>query len=285
MLYSRKGLGAPQVVLTQHDFTTMSKETIAISFDGAIATVWLNRPDIRNALNETVIRELKETFEHLGMDPEVRAVVLAGKGIAFCAGADLTWMKRMANYTSEENYSDAMHLASMLETIYSCPKPTIARVHGHAFAGGMGLAAACDIVVAAVGAEFCLSEVRLGLTPATISPYVVRALGWQACRRYMLTAERLTAVDAHRIGFVQQVCELDRIDATVAEITTHLKAAGPVALSTTKRLIRHIAGRPVETTLIAETAALIAQVRASAEGREGVDAFLAKRVPTWALDQ
>lgn len=260
----------------------MSYRTIEVVTSGRVATVWLNRPEVRNALNETVIAELDESLTALGANSDIRVVVLAGRGKAFCAGADLQWMQRMATYGKRENETDAMRLATMLRTLYQCPKPTIARVHGPAYAGGMGLAAACDMVVAAKRAEFCLSEVRLGLVPATISPYVVQALGAQAARRYMLTAERLSAAEAHRIGFVHEVRELDEIDSAVDEFASSLCMAGPAALAQSKELIDQVSNRPIETGLIADTAALIARVRASAEGREGVDAFLQKRRAEWA---
>jgi methylglutaconyl-CoA hydratase len=260
----------------------MTYRTIEVAVRDRVATVWLNRPEVRNALNEIVIGELDEALTALGANGDIRVVVLAGRGKAFCAGADLEWMQRMAAYSARKNEADAMRLATMLETLHRSPKPTIARVHGPAYAGGMGLAAACDIVVAAKSAEFCLSEVKIGLVPATISPYVVQALGVQAARRYMLTAERISAIDAHRMGFVHELCEVEDIDSTVAELESSLRLAGPAALTQSKRLIRDVANQPIEANLIADTAALIARVRASAEGREGVEAFLQKRRPVWA---
>lgn len=259
----------------------MSYRTIEVVTRDRVATVWLNRPEVRNALNEVAIAELDEVLNVLGANDDTRVVVLAGRGKAFCAGADLQWMQRMATYDTSENEADAMRLAAMLRTLHQCPKPTIARVHGPAYAGGMGLASACDIVVAAKHAEFCLSEVRIGLVPAMISPYVVQALGVQTARRYMLTAERLSAVDAHRLGFVQEVCEVEGIDSTVEQLVSSLCVAGPAALAQTKSLIREVANRPIGVELVADTARIIAQVRASNEGREGVNAFLEKRRPTW----
>jgi methylglutaconyl-CoA hydratase len=260
----------------------MSYRTIEVQTRDRVATVWLNRPEVRNALNETVIAELDESLTALGANSDIRVVVLAGRGKAFCAGADLQWMRRTATYGKSENEADAMRLATMLRTLYQCPKPTIARVHGPAYAGGMGLAAACDMVIAAKGAEFCLSEVRIGLVPATISPYVVQALGVRAARRYMLTAERLSAVEAHRIGFVHELREPDELDSAVDVFASSLCMAGPAALAQSKALIDQVSKRPVEIGLITDTAALIAYVRASAEGREGVDAFLQKRKAEWA---
>jgi methylglutaconyl-CoA hydratase len=259
----------------------MSHQTIEVARQEGIATVWLNRPQARNALDETMIAEITEVFATLGASGEVRAVVLAGRGKAFCAGGDLGWMRRTADYGVAENEADAMRLAVMLHTIHQCPKPTIARVHGAAYGGGVGLAAACDIVVAASGAEFCFSEVKVGLAPATIAPYAMRALGAQAARRYMLTAERFSAAEAHRLGFVHELREADGIDAAIDAIAASLRLAGPAALAQTKTLIDRVANRPVETGLIAETATLIARIRASAEGREGAEAFLQKRPAAW----
>lgn len=249
--------------------------------DDGLATLWLARPERRNAMDDTVIAELHQAIDEMGADPRVRVLVLAGRGTAFCAGGDLNWMLQMAEYDDARNVADAERLAAMLHALYTCPKPTIARVHGAAFAGGMGLAAACDIVVAASEAEFCLSEVRIGLVPATISPYVVRALGAHQARRYMLTAERLAAPQAHRLGFVHELCQIDEIDTTVERLARHLSAAGPQALAITKQLLDEVAGRAIDATLMMHTATLIAQVRASAEGREGVGAFLGKRAPAW----
>jgi methylglutaconyl-CoA hydratase len=260
----------------------MTYRTIELDVKDYVATIWLNRPDVRNALNETVIAELDEVLNTLGARDDIRVVVLAGRGKAFCAGADLQWMQRMAAYSTSENEADAMRLAAMLRTLYQCPKPTIARVHGPAYAGGMGLAAACDLVVASTNAEFCLSEVRIGLVPATISPYVVQALGVRAASRYMLTAERISATEAHRIGFVHEVREPDEIDPVIDALALSLRMAGPAALAQTAELIHQVANRPIEDDLIADTARLIARVRASVEGREGVDAFLQKRKAAWA---
>ena len=220
-------------------------------------------------------------LKRLEQDDAVRVLVLGGRGKVFCAGADLNWMKRMAGYSDEQNQADAMGLATMLKTLHRVSKPTIARVHGAAFAGGMGLAAACDVVVAEPTAEFCLSEVRIGLIPSTISPYVIEALGVQASKRYMLTAERISAQEAHRLGFVQALCEEGSIDDAVAQISQALVAGGPRALDQTKALINTVANRSLNDELIKETAGLIAKVRASSEGREGVSSFLEKRKPAW----
>ena len=200
----------------------MTYETLTVDIIDKIATVTLNRPDVRNAFNEHSINDLTRAFSDLGRNENVRAIVLAGNGPAFCAGGDLNWMKKMAHYTHEENEADAMQLAQMLRTIYLCPKPTIARVHGDCYAGGMGLVSACDIIVAVPEANFCLSEVKLGLIPATISPYVIKAMGENAARRYFLTAERFSAQEALRIGFAHEVTIAEALDAKVAEIVKAL---------------------------------------------------------------
>jgi len=249
-----------------------------------VAVVRLAREKVRNAFNETLIAELAAAFTQLGADAGVRAIVLAARGPAFCAGADLDWMRRMAGYSHDENRADARALADMLRTIYECPKPTIARVHGDAYAGGMGLVAACDIAVAASTAHFCLSETRLGLIPATISPYVIRAMGEQAARRYALTAERFDAAEALRIGFVHAVVAAEDLDARIVEIVAALMQTSASAVAEAKRLVREVAGRPVDGQLAADTAERIAAIRASDDGREGVRAFLDKRKPRWVTD-
>jgi methylglutaconyl-CoA hydratase len=249
-----------------------------------VAVVWLAREKLRNAFNETLIAELASAFIRLGADDGVRAVVLAARGPAFCAGADLDWMRRMAGYSFDENRADARALADMLRTIHECPKPTIARVHGDAYAGGMGLVAACDIAVAASTANFCLSETRLGLIPATISPYVIRAMGEQAARRYALTAERFDAAEALRLGFVHALAPADGLDARIGEILAALMQTSGAAVSAAKRLVREVAGRPVDDALAADTAERIAAIRASEDGREGVRAFLDKRKPRWVTE-
>ncbi len=256
---------------------------LQIEVAGAVATVTLNRPDVRNAFNDEVIAELTAAFRDLGARDDVRCIVLAAKGSAYCAGADLNWMKRMADYTREENVADAAQLGEMLRTIYSCPKPTIARVQGDVYAGGTGLVAACDIAVAVDTANFCLSETRLGLIPATISPYVIRAMGARAAHRWFLTAERFGAAEAHRIGFVHEVVAADELDAKVAEIAQALVNAGPAAVKATKQLVQDVAGKDITPDLIAMTVRGIADIRVSPEGREGLQSFLQKRKPGWLL--
>ena len=213
----------------------------------------------------------------------MRAIVLSGNGPAFCAGADLNWMKKMAGYSDDENRADALRLAEMLRAIYTCPKPVIARVQGDTYAGGVGLVAACDIVVAVDTANFCLSEAKLGLIPATISPYVIRALGEQASRRYFITAERFSAAEAHRLGLVHELVSADTLDTKVNDITAALVANSPNAVRESKRLVREVSGAAVNDALLADTAERIAAIRASEEGREGVQSFLGKRKPNWLL--
>ncbi len=259
----------------------MSYTTLTCERDGGTAVIHLNRPDVRNAFNETTIAELTAVFSALGAEPDLRAIVLGARGPAFCAGADLNWMKKMAGYTREENRADAAQLAEMLRTIYTCPKPVVAKIQGDCYAGAMGLAAVCDIAVAVEEANFCLSEVKLGLIPATISPYVIKAMGENAARRYFLTAERFTAQEALRIGFVHKVVKSAELDGAVADLIRHLTSASPNAVREAKKLVRDIAGAPLNAELIADTAERIAAIRASDEGREGVRSFLEKRKPNW----
>jgi len=255
--------------------------TLDVTRQGPVARVYLNRPDVRNAFNDAVIAELTVAFRDLGADPALRAIVLGGHGKAFCAGADLNWMRTMAGYSWEQNRADAQALADMLWAVYSCPLPVVGRVHGDCYAGGLGLAAACDVLVAVDGIQFCLSEARLGLLPATIGPYVVRALGAQASRRYFTTAERFASAEAHRLGFVHELCSADELDDKVNAIVQTLLANGPAAVKACKRLVQDVAGQPLTAELREDTARRIADIRASAEGREGVQAFLQKRSPSW----
>jgi methylglutaconyl-CoA hydratase len=261
----------------------MDYQTLTITVIDMVATITLNRPELRNAFNETSISELALAFDELGQNELVRAIVLAANGPAFCAGADLNWMKKMAGYSQEENEADAMRLADMLRTIYYSPKPVVAKVQGDCYAGGMGLVAACDIVVASEAANFCLTEVKLGLIPATISPYVVMAIGEQASRRYFLTAERFSALEAKRLGLVHELVVPEQLDTAVNGIVTALLANSPNAVREAKKLVRDIAGMPIDDPLLADTAGRIAAIRASDEGREGVASFLEKRKPKWLL--
>ncbi|MCC6070414.1 enoyl-CoA hydratase/isomerase family protein [Massilia sp. MAHUQ-52] len=261
--------------------TLNTHQTLDVTVENRVATVTLNRPDVRNAFNETTITELALAFDELGRREDVRAIVLAANGVAFCAGADLNWMKKMAAYSDAENLDDATRLADMLRTIYLCPKPVVAKVQGDCYAGGMGLVAACDIVVAVEEANFCLSEVKLGLIPATISPYVIKAMGENAARRYFVTAERFSANEAHRIGFAHEVVAADKLDEQVAAIVKSLVTNSPNAVAEAKVLVRDIAGKDVTDALLLDTAQRIAKIRSSLEGREGVASFLEKRKPSW----
>lgn len=256
-------------------------QALRISTANHVATVVLSRPDVRNAFNDEVIAELTDVFARLGDDPQVRAIVLMAEGPAFCAGADLNWMRRMADYSREENEQDAEKLAFMLRTIYECPKPTIARVQGDVYAGGMGLVACCDLAVSVDTANYCLSEVKLGLIPATIGPYVIRAMGPRASHRYFLTAERFSAAEALRIGFVHEVVGADQLDATVSTWVQALLAASPNAVKECKKLVQYVADRDITRLLIDHTVKAIADIRASDEGKEGVQSFLNKRKPAW----
>ena len=246
------------------------------------AEVWLNRPEVRNAFNDGVIAELTAAFRELGQDKALRCIVLGGRGKAFCAGADLNWMKAMAGYDWEGNRADAQALAEMLHTLYSCPVPLVGRIQGDCYAGGVGLAAVCDVLVAAQGVQFCLSEARLGLMPATIGPYVVKALGEQASRRYFITAERFSAEQAHRLGFVHECAAADQLDDTLQSIVQTLVNNGPAAVKACKRLVQDIAGQPITEALRADTARRIADIRVSDEGKAGIRSFLEKKPAPWS---
>jgi methylglutaconyl-CoA hydratase len=259
--------------------------SLDIQRSGPVVRVFLNRPDVRNAFNDEVITELTQAFTTLAADASLRAIVLGGHGKAFCAGADLSWMRAMADYSWEQNRADAQALADMLWAVYSCPVPVVGRVQGDCYAGGVGLAAVCDVLVAADVAAFCLSEAKLGLLPGTISPYVIRALGEQASRRYFVTAERFSAARAQALGFVHEVCALDVLDARVDEIVASLVDNGPMATRLCKQLVKDVGGAPITAELREDTARRIADIRASDEGREGVQAFLNKRNPAWLVDK
>ncbi len=258
-------------------------DALLIGIDSrGVATVTLNRPALHNAFDDRLIADLTTTLRALEADPAVRAVVLAGAGRSFSAGADLNWMKRMALYSPAENRRDAEALALLMRTLDELAKPTIAAVHGAAVAGGCGLVACCDIALAAERASFAISEVRLGLIPAVISPYVVTAIGVRNARRYLLTAESFDAREAERIGLVHGVVASDQLRPAVDRLCDLLVANGPQALAAAKRMIRRVAHAPVDDALAAETAACIAEIRAGAEGREGIASFLEKRKPGWA---
>lgn len=256
-------------------------QTLELTRKDTVATVTLNRPEVRNAFNETMIAEITQAFVELSSDTTIRAIVLAANGPAFCAGADLNWMKKMADYTQVENLADAGQLAAMLSAIYTCPQPVVAQVQGDCYAGGMGLVAACDVIVSVDTAQFCLSEVRLGLIPATISPYVIKAMGENAARRYFLTAERFDAAQALRIGYVHEAVIADQLSNKVAEITKTLVSNSPHAVIQAKQLVREVGGREISAELITSTIQSIANIRASEQGKEGVRSFLEKRKPNW----
>lgn len=255
--------------------------SIEVDVRAAVAVVTLNRPDLHNAFDEILIAELTAALKRLDRDPTVRAVVLTGAGKSFCAGADLNWMKRTASSSRAQNLADAKALANMLLTLNRLTKPTIARAHGAVFGGGVGLVACCDIAVGESSAIFALSEARLGLIPATIAPYVVDAIGARAARRYFLSGERFAAPEAFRLGLLHDLAPLPELDARINEILGALVTAGPAAQAECKALIRAVARRPADAAMIADTARRIARVRASAEGKEGVAAFLAKRKASW----
>jgi methylglutaconyl-CoA hydratase len=263
----------------------MSDKTVLAAVDErGIATVTLNRPDVRNAFDDAAIAELTALFGRLGADPTVRIIVLTGAGSAFSAGGDLNWMRRMAGYSEAENLADAAAMAEMLRTINETPKPVVARVNGVAFAGGVGLICCCDIAIAAEDALFAVSEVRLGLVPATIAPYLVAAIGPRAARRYNLTGESFSAAEALRIGLVHQVVAKEKLDETVAAIIAVLLLGAPGAQALGKAMIAQVAGEKVTPSLMAQTARVIAGARTLPEGREGLAAFLEKRKPGFRRD-
>ncbi|KAA1188814.1 enoyl-CoA hydratase/isomerase family protein [Pseudohalioglobus sediminis] len=246
-----------------------------------VATVTLDRAEKHNAFDDAMIAELREVFDSLAQQDEVRVVVLASAGKSFSAGADLAWMKRMAEYDHSHNLADARLLAGMLKSLFELPQPTVARVQGAAFGGAVGLVSCCDMAVASERASFSLSEVKIGLIPATISPFVVRAMGERACRRYFTTGERFGAVRARELGLVSEVVDGEALDATVDQIVTSLLGNGPLAVRQAKQLVSDIAGREISDTLVEDTCERIAQIRVSPEGQEGLAAFLNKRPPAW----
>src|SRR5687767_15719394 len=254
---------------------------LEVTKHGGVARVTLDRPELRNAFDDALISSLTRTLVEIEKDPSVRVMILAGNGPAFCAGADLNWMKRMAGYGYGENLADARALAEMLATLDRLPKPTIARVHGPVFAGGTGLVAACDMAVGTPEAKFCLSEAKLGLSPATISPYVMRAMGEREARRYFLTAEVFDAAEALRIGMLSLLVPVQELDANIDSLVKHLLAGGPEAHAKIKALIRAVAGRKPDDALVEETAKHIAEIRGSPEGKEGIASFLEKRKAAW----
>jgi len=251
-----------------------------IGADG-VATITFNRPELHNAIDESVIAQCKAGLRQVAGDTSVRAVVIAGNGKSFCAGADLNWMKRTAGYSEEENYRDALEFTELLSILNEMPKPTIARVHGPAYGGGVGIVVACDIAIGTPEALFSFTEIRLGLIPAMISPYAVAAIGERHARRYMLTAERIDAAEALRIGLLHEVCETAKLDEQVGKLVGHILRGGPASIAASKRLVAAVAHGPIDASKRDYTARAIASIRASAEGKEGIGAFLEKRTPAW----
>ncbi len=249
--------------------------------DQGTATFTLNRPEVHNALNGELIDELTAALTKLSDENDVRVMVLAANGNSFSAGADLAWMRKMADASEQENYKDAMHLAELLQVIDGLPKPTIARIHGAVYGGAIGLVACCDIAIASERAIFSLSEAKLGLVPAVISPYVVRAIGGRAARRYFQSAERFDAAQARHIGLIHEVVAADKLDASMQGLIDHLLTAGPDAQAAAKRLIEEVDGTRIDDKLVQSTAQMNARMRKTKEGREGISAFLDKRKPTW----
>jgi len=259
----------------------MPERTLEIDRAGAVGWVWMNRPAVHNALNEAMIEQLAEAFLDHGEDPEVRVIVLSGRGKSFSAGGDVDYMKRQGQAPRESNLANARALAEMFHVIAVTPKPTIARVNGAAMGGGLGLIAACDIAVASTMAKFAASEVRLGLIPSTIAPYVLEAIGTRQARRLFQTSERFDAAHAQRIGLVHETAEPEQLDARIDALVNDLLAGAPTAQSAAKRLIEDVAGRPITRELMEETAVRIAGIRSDPEAIEGLSAFLEKRSPDW----
>ena len=260
-------------------------QTLEIEHRNGVATLWMNRPEVFNAFNEQLIDELGAACQALDADAQVRVVVLAGRGKNFSAGADLNWMKRAAECSQEDNYADAMKFSSMLRGLSEMSKPTIARVQGAALGGGTGLTAACDMAVAADNAFFATSEVKFGIMPSVISPYVLRAIGPRQAYRYFQTAERISATRACEIGLVHEVAPLDAIDAKIDEIVQAILIGGPLAQKASKDLIRAVVGQPIAEAVSTETARRIAALRSTPEAKEGFAAFLEKRPAAWAPPQ
>jgi len=247
-----------------------------------LATLTMNRPEVHNAFDDVLIAAMTAELKRLKDDPRVRVLVLAASGKSFSAGADLGWMRRLADYSKEENLADAMALAELMRTLNAFARPTVALVQGAAYGGGVGLVACCDMVLASHPATFCLSEVRLGLIPAVISPYVVSAIGPRAAGRYFLSAERFGAFEAHRIGLVHELVAPEELERRGAEFCTELLRNGPCAMVAAKELVTAVARRPIDGAMIRDTAERIAATRAGDEGKEGLCAFLEKRQPAWA---
>jgi methylglutaconyl-CoA hydratase len=248
---------------------------------GAVRWVWLNRPDVRNAFNAALIAEISQAFADVEASPETRVVVVAARGPTFCAGADLNYMRAMAGFSHPDNHADALKVARMFQAVHACSRPVLARVQGDAYGGGVGLVAACDIVIASDNVNFGLSEVRLGIVAATISPHLVRAMGARQAARFMLTAEKFTADKARALGLVHECVKARELDYEVDRQAQVLLSSSPAALAATKRLLADVVEAPLDDVLLAATAKCIADARVSPEGREGIAAFLEKRAPGW----
>ncbi|MET1253905.1 enoyl-CoA hydratase/isomerase family protein [Aliikangiella maris] len=262
----------------------MSETSIIVKLESnGIGRITLNKPEVHNAFDEKLIALLTKAFEQLDNNDKVKLIVLDANGKSFSAGADLNWMKKMAEYSWEQNYQDSLQLASLMQTIYQCKKTTIAVVQGSAFGGGVGLVACCDIVLASDKAKFCLSEVKLGLIPAVISPYVVKAIGERHAKRYFITAELFDVSQAAAMNLVHQIYSHDELQSNVKTFIQSVLNNGPKAMHKAKRLIEFVKDKPIEEDLIRETAQRIADTRASKEGKEGVSAFLEKRQPDWQV--
>lgn len=259
-------------------------DPLLVQVEAGTARLRLNRPALHNAFDAALIAMLTDALARVGADPGVRAVVLEGEGASFSAGADLHWMRGMAAATEADNRDDALALARLMRTLDELPKPTIARVHGAAFGGGVGLVACCDIAIGAPEAKFGLTESKLGLLPAVISPYVIAAIGPRQARRWFATAEIFDAREAHRIGLLHEVVEADALDAAVQRQLGLLRKAGPHAAASAKSLVRRVASGGDGGVIDAANADLIAALRVSAEGQEGLSAFLDKRKPAWCAD-
>ncbi|WP_116365942.1 enoyl-CoA hydratase/isomerase family protein [Parahaliea mediterranea] len=263
----------------------MNQQTVGTHIDtNGVATISLNRPDKHNAFDDTIIGELHAAFEAVAARNDVRVVVLASQGKNFSAGADLGWMQRMANYDYAHNLQDARALAAMLKALYALPQPTIARVQGAAFGGAVGLVSCCDMAVASNDASFALSEVKIGLVPATISPFVIRAIGERAARRYFVTGERFSAQEAHRLGLVSELAGSATLDERLTDLINHILGNSPQAVRAALELVHAVSGRPISPELVEDTCTRIATIRVSEEGQEGLSAFLNKRSPSWKQD-
>lgn len=261
----------------------MNYETLVVEIKSGIGIVWMNRPKVHNAYDDTVISELTEAMRALEEDPAVRVVVLAGAGESFCVGADLKWVQLSSGASHERSHADALNFATLLQTIDTLKKPTVARVHGLVAAGGVGLVAACDIAIAAYEAEFCLTEVRLGLISATTGPYIIRAMGERTARRYALSGETFTAAEAYRVGLISDITPPEELDTRINELLGQLILGGPCAQALSKEWLRTVACAPLNPNLINESALKTANASASKEGQEGIAAFVGKRKPAWVV--